>query len=109
MKKSPLTQVKETFTDKSGLVAAVKALATNDLWLTRPLEGKGLEHVSNSKLLKLHETLSAVKTKFGTRTALIDAIVKAEQREKDTGYPARLAKFTTPRLWDTYKAASKKN
>lgn len=107
MKKSPLEQVKQSFQDKAGLVAAVKALATEDLWLSRVNEDKGLDSVSNSKLLKLHSTLSELKTKFGTRSAIIGEIVKLAKREGDGGYKLRLEKFTTPRLWDTYKSLHK--
>ena len=42
MKSSPLTQVKERFTDKAGLVKALESLTTADLWLGRINEDKGL-------------------------------------------------------------------
>ncbi|GAB4215001.1 MAG: hypothetical protein OHK0013_40170 [Sandaracinaceae bacterium] len=104
MKSSPLAQVKERFTDKAGLVKAIEALATEDLWLNRVSEDKGLSCVSNRKLLHLHAVLSEVKSKYGSRAALIDAILKAKKREKDTGYRARLEKWPTPRLLDAVKA-----
>jgi len=112
MKKSPLTIVKATHGDKAKLVAAVKALATDELWLGRTNADrggdKGLARVSNAKLLKLHATLSAVKEKFGTRAKLIDAILVAEKRTKDAGYKARLEAHPVPRLFDHYKSASKR-
>ena len=39
---------------------------------------------------------------------LIDAILKAEKRETDTGYKARLEKHPTPRLFDAIRAAKKR-
>lgn len=108
MKSSPLAQVKERFNDKAGLVAAVKSLATEELWLARTSEDKGLDNVSNAKLLRLHSILSEVKSKFGSRAGLVGAILKAEKREKDAGYKARLEKWPTPRLFDAVKATEKR-
>ncbi len=107
MKSSPLSQVKERFNDKAGLVSAVQALATDELWLGRINEDKGLDSVSNKKLLRLHDVLSTVKKDYGSRAKLIDAILGAEKRSKDTGYQARLEKWPTPRLLDAVRAAKK--
>jgi hypothetical protein len=113
MKKSPLGLVKEKLVDKKKLVEAVKALATEELWLGRTnadREGgdKGLERVSNAKLLRLHATFTTVKEKFGTRAKLIDAILAAENRAKDAGYKSRLERYPVPRLYDHYQSASKR-
>jgi hypothetical protein len=105
MKASPLAQVKDRFNDKAGLVAAVKELATDDLWRARLNEDKGWSTVSNAKLLRLHEVLSTVKKDYGSRAKLIDAILGAEKRTKDDGYKARLDRFSTPRLLDHLKGA----
>jgi hypothetical protein len=103
MQKSPLQQVKDRFTDKDGLVSAVKELAKGDLWADRLNEDKGLELVSNKKLLHLHEVLSAVKSEFGSREKLIAAILERENRGKDEGYKARFESWSTPRLLDHYR------
>jgi hypothetical protein len=109
MKSTPFNQVKERFGDKSKLVAAVTQLATADLWLDRVNEVKGLARVSNVKLLKLHDTLAAVKKDFGSRAKLIAEILKLEKRQKDDGYKARLDGFSTPRLADLHQAANKRS
>lgn len=106
--KSPLALVKEQFGDKAKLVAAVRKLAEQDLWVARENAEKGLDHVSNAKLLRLHRIFSAVQAKFGTRAKLIDAILELEKRTKDAGYKARLERFPVPRLWDAYKSAAKR-
>jgi hypothetical protein len=110
--KSPLAITKERFGDKSKLVEAVKAFATEDLWLARTAsdrgKDKGLEHVSNAKLLRLHETFTAVKEKFGTRAKLIEAILEAQNRAKDTGLKKRLEAYPVPRLYDLYKSTAKR-
>lgn len=109
MKKTPLQQVKERFKDKEALVAAVQKLAGDDLWLDRASEDKGLPHVSNAKLLRLHDILSAVKSELGSREALIAAIADLEKRSKDEDYRSRYASWPTPRLWDRYQAAKKRS
>jgi hypothetical protein len=112
MKKTPLALVKEKFGDKAKLVEAVKALGTEELWLARTSadrEGdRGLEHVSNAKLLRLHGVLSEVKTKFGTRKNLIDEILATEKRSRDAGMRKRLEAYPVPRLYDLLKTAKKR-
>lgn len=105
MKASPLAQVKDRFGSKEELVAAVRDLASDDLFIDRVNEDKGLERVSNKKLLQLHAVLSEVKEQFGSRDKLIDAICEAEKR-KDEGYRDRLEAWPTPRLMDRYRAVS---
>lgn len=107
--KSPLSAVKDRFGDKAKLVAELEKLAKSDeLWVSRVNENKGLAHVSNAKLLRLHATFTTVKEKFGTRAKLIDAIAEIERRTKDEGYKARLGAYPVPRLWDLYQSASKR-
>jgi hypothetical protein len=112
MKKSPLTIVKEKFGDKAKLVEALKAFQTDELWLGRTASDrggdKGLQHVSNAKLLRLHATFAAVKDKFGTRDKLVGAILDLEKRTKDEGYKKRLSAYPVPRLWDMYKTAERR-
>ncbi len=106
--KTPLSIVKDKFGDKQKLVAAVEKLAGEDLWVSRTNKDKGLAHVSNSKLVHLHEVFSTVKEKFGTREKLIAAVLDVEKRTKDDGYKSRLSAYPVPRLFDLYKSASKR-
>ena len=110
--KSPLATVKDKFGDKTKLIEAVKALATEDLWLGRTSadrgNDRGLEHVSNAKLLRLHTVLTEVKDKFGTRAKLIDGILTKENRSKDAGLRKRLEAYPVPRLYDLFKSAAKR-
>lgn len=104
---SPISAVKDKFGDKAKLVSALEELTKgDDLWVSRLNANKGLAHVSNAKLLRLHATFTTVKEKFGTRAKLIDAIAEVEKRAKDDGYKARLGGFPVPRLWDLYQSAS---
>ena len=108
MSKSPYQIVKERFTDKESLAKAVRELASADLWIDRLNDNKGLEMVSNRKLLHLHDLLTRVKERFGTRAKLIDALLEREKRSKDQGYRTRLEKFGTPRLWEMLQAGEKR-
>lgn len=107
MPKTPLQIVKEKFGDKKKLVEAIKAIASDDLWLNRTNSEKGLELVSNAKLLRLHAIFSTVKEKFGSRAKLIDAVALLEKRTKDEGYVAKLKGFPVPRLFDMWQSADK--
>ena len=107
--KTPLSIVKEQFGEKSKLVEALEKLTGDDLWVARTNKDKGLAHVSNAKLLRLHATFTAVKEKFGTREKLIDAIVELEKRTKDPGFRQSMAAWPVPRLYDTYKATAKRS
>jgi hypothetical protein len=107
--KTPLALVKDKFGDKAKLVAAVEKFTGEDLWVGRTNEDKGLKHVSNAKLLRLHATFTVVKEKFGTRAKLIDAILTIEKRTKDAGYKARIEAYPVPRLWDMYRSLEKRN
>src|SRR5215467_10667152 len=107
--KSPLSAVKDKFGEKAKLIAELETLTKgDDLWVSRLNAKKGLAHVSNAKLLRLHQTFTAVKEKFGTRAKLIDAIADIEKRAKDEGYKARLGAYPVPRLWDMYRSAQKR-
>ena len=108
MTKSPLSIVKERFGDdpkkaKEKLVAAVKK-AGKDLWVDRVNEEKGLEHVSNKKLLHLEQVFEAVSEKVGSRDKLIGEIAELTGRGKDDDFKARLGEQTTPALWDRLQA-----
>jgi len=106
--KSPIATVKDKFGDKQKLVAAVEKFAEGDLWVSRTNKDKGLAHVSNAKLLRLHEIFSAVAAKFGTRAKLIDSILELEKRAKDEGYKAKISAYPVPRLFDLYRTLAKR-
>ena len=109
MPKSPLAIVTERFKDKAALIDAVKALATDDLWIDRVNEDKGLPRISNRKLVHLHDVLSQVKKDHGSRSKLIDALLESEKRSKDAGYRARLEKLSTPALFAQLTIAKKRS
>ncbi len=109
MKKTPLAEVKERFETKEKLVEAVEHLATDELWIDRYNEIKGLMSVSNQKLLRLHAILTEVKGSFGSRAKLIDAILELDRCAKDQGLRAKYATLPTPRLLDLHRAATRRS
>jgi hypothetical protein len=82
----------------------VKKAGGKDVWLDRLNESKGLERVSNKKLLRLERVLGAVAAEVGSRDKLITAIAEAQGRKGDDAYKARLGEESTPALWDRYQA-----
>jgi len=107
--KTPLALVNEKFGDKAKLVEALEKLTGEDLWVARVNKAKGLAHVSNAKLLRLHATFAEVKEKFGTREKLVLALLDLEKRAKDTGLRQKLSEWPVPRLFDAYKSALKRS
>lgn len=107
MANSPLQTVKERFKNKEGLLAAVKGLLSDELWLDRLNSDKGLDSVSNAKLLRLHEVLSEVKKQFGSRAKLIEAVLGHGKRVKDADYKSSLQRLPTPRLLEIFKVGER--
>ncbi|MBI4954230.1 MAG: hypothetical protein HY908_19555 [Myxococcales bacterium] len=110
--KSPLTTRKDRFETKTKLVEAVEQFLSDELWVARLSKDrggdKGLKHVSNAKLLRLHAIFTEVKEKFGTRAKLIDAIADKEKRTGDAGFKTRLEAYPVPRLYDLLKATTRR-
>jgi hypothetical protein len=109
MKKSPLASVKDRFESKEKLITAVQALASADLWLDRLNDVKGLGHVSNAKLLRLHDILKDARERFGTREKLVAAVLTLMNSVKDAGMKARLESFPLPRLLDLHRVLTRKS
>jgi len=114
--KTPLATVKEKFSaetakdSKKKLVAELEQFTKSDeLWVNRTNKSKGLAHVSNSKLLRLHAIFTEVKAKFGTRAKLIAQIAELEKRSKDEGFKTGLNAYPVPRLFDLWKSSEKRH
>ncbi len=105
---SPAQLVKTRFGDKSKLLDALKPFLGEDLWVGRTNDDKGIARISNAKLVRLFDTFTTVKSKWGTRAKLIDAVVEASGKQKDPGFRTRIEGWPVPRLYDSYKAAAKR-
>ncbi len=87
----------------------MQKLATAELWSDRVNAAKGLGRVSNAKLVRLHDTLTDAKKRFGSRDKLIGSIVELNKRVKDKGFAAKLAAYPLPQLLDLHAAATRKS
>ena len=102
----PLAKVKSAHGSKDELVQKIQALVSDELipgGLTAPLKV-----ASNSQLLRLHTVLSSVKERFGSRGALLDALVKAEGRSKDADYKKHFEGWSLARLLDAFQSADRR-
>ncbi len=109
MKKSPLQQVKERFGSKEKLIGEVRALVDKtDLFVKKFNEAKGLDRVSNAKLLRLHRIATDVQQRFATREKLVSALLEIEGRVKDLDYRKRFERYTLGRLYDAFKSAERR-
>jgi hypothetical protein len=67
-----------------------------------------LATASNAQLLRLHDVVETVKTKFGSRAKLIAAIGTAEKKSKDKDYLTKLDSMPLPALLALANEASKR-
>lgn len=99
--------VKEQFSDKAAVVAAVEQVASGDWWIPRTSKNKGLAQVSNRKLLRLCHIFREVKDRFGSREKLVEAVALLQNRANDRSYLTRLSVYPVSRLYDLFRSLSK--
>src|SRR5262249_25104300 len=105
----PLARARAGFGSKNDLIEKIKGMATDELWLPRINKDRSWSSISNAKLLRLHAILTDAKQRFGSRDKLIEAIVAAEGRAKDTDYRKHFAPWPLPRLMDALRSAEHRN
>jgi hypothetical protein len=121
MKASPLKNVIARFGDanetnktearkaaKEALIKELRALMKKGDLLEEDFSEKGLERVSNRKLLKLLDLTKTVQEEFGTRAGLVDRLIDVEKRTKDAGYREHVERYGLPTLYSRYQAAKKR-
>jgi hypothetical protein len=67
-----------------------------------------LKTASNAQLLRLQKVADAVKSKYGGRAGLIEAIGKSEQKGKDKDFIAKLESLSLPQLFDIAKSTERR-
>ena len=117
MRASPLQKIFDRYGDKSertaevrkeakqALIKAVQDLVKKGELLDDGFSDKGIERVSNRKLLKLLEIAEKVQAELGSRAALVDKALELDGRAKDAGFRERLEKLRLPALYGHYKGA----
>jgi hypothetical protein len=122
MQASPLQQIIDRFGDKNEtnktearkdakeeLVKAVRNFIKKGDLLEDEFSEKGIERVSNRKLLKLLDLAETVQEEFGSRAALIDKLLELESKTTDSGYREHLEKLGLPTLYSRHEAARKRS
>lgn len=67
-----------------------------------------LKTASNAQLLRLQAAVDRVKTKYGSRAGLIEALGKSENKSKDKDYIAKLESLSLPNLLDLATSAERR-
>ncbi|HEY6039813.1 MAG TPA: hypothetical protein VIV58_36280 [Kofleriaceae bacterium] len=85
-----------------------KALASS---LAREDEDTGviadrLKTASNQQLLRLHDAVETMKSKYGSRDKLVAAVAGTQSKDKD--YTAKLEKLSLPNLLELAKSAERR-
>ncbi len=106
--RTPLSEVKERFGSKDALIKEIEKLTAKKDLLAEKLSDKGIDHVSNAKLLRLHRLVTDVTERFTSRAALVDAYLELKHRSKDEPYRQKLMTYTLGRLYDMYQVAQRK-
>ncbi len=106
--RTPGVKVKEQFGSKENLLKEVKKLfEKTDFFPDRLNPDKGLERVSNRKLLRLHALASEMKDKFGSRKNMIEEYVKLAGKANVEAMKEKLAEMTLGKLVDLYRRVEK--
>jgi hypothetical protein len=65
-----------------------------------------LKTASNSQLLRLHDAVETMKSKYGNRAKLVAAVAGTQSKDKD--YTAKLDKLSLPNLLELAKSAERR-
>ena len=107
MSKSPLTQVREQFGSKKELAAKLLTLLDRHDGETESEFAARIQGASNKQLLRLQAVEEKVKSAFGGKDALVDAIVALKFGKPNADYKAKLSTFTKAKLLDLHTSLSK--
>lgn len=104
MKKTPLQQVKEQFGSKDALAKKLVALLDKPEDEDQADFERRIETASNKQLLRLWSAEQAVKSRFGSKDKLIDAVVRARFDGNDNAdYRAKVSTYSKTRLLDLHR------
>lgn len=107
-KKSPMARMKDEHKDKETLVDRILEVIERDEAADKDEFKAKLLAASNKKLLRLLDAARELKTKFGSREKLVQAIAQTMGKAKDGDYVAKLTKLAVPRLMALYRSVEKK-
>jgi len=101
MNKAPKKLVNDRFGSRAKLVDEILNLLGSDKDARTPAR---LKATKNGQLLRLHEVLTLVKSEFGTKDKLVDAIATAKfaPNKPDADYTKKISDYSQKRLLDLY-------
>ena len=102
----PKARVTKLHSSKADLAKSLAASLTIGDEDSGAVEGR-LRTASNMQLLRLQHVVETVKTKYGSREKLIEAISNAQKKSKDKDYLTKLATYPLPRLLDLATSATR--
>ena len=102
-KANPKAVVESRFGTRSDLISEIMGLIDGDAQDKRRLAG-----TTNKKLLRIHHVANEVKTSFGGKSDLIDAIEKLQfiKGTANPGWREKMETYTVKRLWDNHRQLS---
>ncbi len=103
---TPLQSVKNQFGTKDELVKKLVSLVERQPEESDAALQDRLLRVPNGKLLRLWARENTLRTKFGTREALVDAIVGLRGKP-DADYRVKALKLSTGRLLSMHKTLAR--
>ncbi|MCG5055148.1 MAG: hypothetical protein KA712_19465 [Myxococcales bacterium] len=105
---APLAIVKAKFENKDKLVDQIVAMLSKQTDENKDDLRKRLLGASNAKLLKLHAACKTTDDKFGSHDKLVEATASAMSKSKDKDFVAKLGSFSSARLLDLERVASRR-
>jgi regulator of protease activity HflC (stomatin/prohibitin superfamily) len=107
-KPTPLQATKSQYGTKEKLIESVANVAKEADEDASDVKAR-LADVSNKKLLRLAEVAQKLDKQYGgSKDKLADAVAAAQGRSKDSDYVEKLRTHSAARLFDLYRAASKR-
>jgi|ETNmetMinimDraft_14_1059893.scaffolds.fasta_scaffold13017_3 hypothetical protein len=102
MKKSPKQLVNDQFGSRAKLVDEILNLLGSD---KDDRTSARLKATKNSQLVRLHEVLTTVKSEFGSKDKLVEAIASAKfaPNKPDADYSKKISGYTQKRLLDLHR------
>jgi hypothetical protein len=100
---TPFQKVQQLHGGKEQLVDKITEVLARGEESKEDLKAR-LQSSSNTKLLRLLETATELKDRFGTKEKLVEAILAKVGRQKDADYRKKLLAWSPARLLDLHRS-----
>lgn len=103
-KLTPLQEVKQRFGSKEELANQVLGLVDRDDDVDQEEFERRIHTASNRQLLRMHRVAEIISRRFGSKKALVDAIVGRKFPRGNAGYHAKLSQQRPTQLLDLFQS-----